>query len=259
MKGVNRLVRKWKRIGLFLLLLFVLFNLTGCGPVNQPPDPRNGFWDAFFVFPLYWLIDVLANLMGGSYGLGIIIMTILVRIAILPLTVKQYKSSMEMQKLQPEMVKIREKYKDNAQKMQEEMMKLYQKHGVNPMAGCLPILIQMPILIAFYSAISRSPEIKGASFLWLQLAHADPYYILPVLAALFTYIQMRVMNSINPAQMNNPQIRMMNNIMPFFILFMAISLPSALSLYWVVGNLFSIGQTYLLKDIMRREPEKGRA
>lgn len=250
--------RQWKWIGFVVLIILLLTTVTGCGPMNQPPDPRNGFWDAFFVYPLYWLIDMLANLMWGSYGMGIIIMTLIVRIAILPLTVKQYKSSMEMQKIQPEMMKLREKYKDNSQKMQEEMMKLYQKHGVNPMAGCLPILIQMPILIAFYNAISRSPEIKQASFFWLQLAHADPYFILPVLAALFTYIQMKVMNSINPAQMNNPQLKMMNNIMPFFILFMAISLPSALSLYWVVGNLFSIGQTYLLKDIMRREPVKER-
>ncbi|WP_156920740.1 YidC/Oxa1 family membrane protein insertase [Thermicanus aegyptius] len=233
--------------------------LTGCGSVNTPPDPRNGFWDAFFVYPLYWLLDFLAQNMWGSYGLAIVIMTLMVRFAILPLTVKQYKSSLEMQKIQPEMMKIREKYKDNAQKMQEEMMKLYQKHGVNPMAGCLPLLIQAPILIAFYNAISRSEHIRESSFLWLQLGSSDPFFILPILAALFTYIQMRVMNSINPAQMSNPQIKMMNNIMPFFILFMAISLPSALSLYWVVGNLFSIGQTYLLKDLMKREPVKERA
>ncbi|MBE3553527.1 MAG: membrane protein insertase YidC [Thermicanus sp.] len=247
----------FRSLSLGLLLLLFLTLLTGCGSVNTS-NPGNGF-GMLFVYPLYWLLDFLAQNMWGSYGLAIVVMTLMVRFAILPLTVKQYKSSMEMQKIQPEMMKIREKFKDNAQKMQEEMMKLYQKHGVNPMAGCLPLLIQAPILIAFYSAISRSEHIRESSFLWLQLGSADPFFILPILAALFTYVQIRVMNSINPAQMSNPQIKMMNNIMPFFILFMAISLPSALSLYWVVGNLFSIGQTYLLKDLMKRESVKERA
>ncbi|EEL53151.1 Membrane protein oxaA 1 [Bacillus cereus Rock4-2] len=163
--------------------------------------------------------------------------------------IKQTKSTKAMQALQPEMVKLKEKYssKDQAtqQKLQQEMMQLYQKNGVNPLAGCLPIFIQMPILFAFYHAIMRTAEIKQHSFLWFDLGHADPFYILPVVAAITTFIQQKLAMAGTAGQ--NPQMAMMLWLMPIMILIFAINFPAALSLYWVVGNIFGIAQMYFIK------------
>ncbi len=124
-------------------------------------------------------------------------------------------------------------------------MKLFQTHGVNPMAGCLPLFIQMPILIALYNAIVRNGSIYEHSFLWMQLGKPDPYYVLPAIAAVTTYIQQKVMTASQP-QMNNP----MQNIMfifsgaDFFV--MSMNFASALPLYWIFSNTFTIVQTYFI-------------
>src|SRR5690606_17026494 len=120
------------------------------------------------------------------------------RLAILPLMIKQTKNSKAMQAVQPEMQKLREKYSSKdaktQQKLQEEMMKLFQTHNVNPLAGCFPLLIQMPILIGFYQAIMRTEGIaKAGDFLWFDLGQPDPYYILPIIAAATTFLQQKIM------------------------------------------------------------------
>lgn len=213
---------------------------------NPPPiDPNTGgFWDRYFVFPLSWLLDQSAIYLGGSYGLAILATTILIRLAVLPLMIKQLKSSKAMQAVQPELQKVREKYKDNQQKIQEETMKLFQKYNVNPLAGCLPLLVQMPILIAFYQAIMRNESVRTHDFLWMALGQPDPIYLLPVLAAITTFLQTKMMGTGMP---DNPQMKMMLYIMPAMILFIAVTLPSALSLYWVFGNIFTIMQTFFIK------------
>ncbi|WP_317906911.1 membrane protein insertase YidC, partial [Bacillus subtilis] len=179
-----------------------------------------------------------ANLTNENFGLAIIIVTILIRLLILPLMIKQTKSSKAMQALQPEMQKLREKYssKDQKtqQKLQQETMALMQKHGVNPLAGCFPILIQMPILIGFYNAIMRTREIAEHSFLWFDLGERVPYFIVPILAGVFTFIQQKLMMAGTAQQ--NPQMAMMLWLMPIMIVVFAVSFPAALSLYWVVGN-----------------------
>ncbi len=248
-------VTRYSALGSILLAVVVLG--TGCGLVTEPPHPSNGFWDAFFVYPLYWLLVEAQKLLFSEWGLAILVVTILVRVLILPLTMKQLKSSKAMQGLQPEMKAINDKYKDNPQKRQEETMKLFQKSGVNPLAGCLPLLIQMPILFAFYRAIMgvSAGHAEGQifygesfSFLWIgDLSAPDPIFLLPILAAVSTYFQMKMSMMTQPQ--SNQQMKMMMNIMPFFILFIGISLPSALALYWVFGNVFSIVQTYFLYDI----------
>lgn len=241
-----------KRLGIFLMLLSVTVLASGCltsaNPNNPLPiDPETGgIWDKYFVYPFKWLMIESADLLFGSYGLAIIAVTILVRLLILPLMMKQLKSSKKMQELQPEIKKIQEKYKNDPQKGQQEMIKLYQLHNVNPLSGCLPILVQMPILIAFYHAIVRTEEIRLHDFLWLQLGKTDPYFILPIVAALTTYLQQWITMHKMPSMMENPQMKMMLYVMPVLILVFAISLPSALSLYWVIGNLFSIVQTYFI-------------
>lgn len=123
-------------------------------------------------------------------------------------------------------------------------MALFQQHGVNPLAGCFPLIIQMPILIGFYHAISRTREIAEHNFLWFDLGSPDPFYILPIVAGITTFIQQKIMMA---GVENNPQMQMMLYIMPVMIVVFAFTFPAALSLYWVVGNIFMIVQTYFIK------------
>ncbi|QHN50796.1 YidC family membrane integrase SpoIIIJ [Geobacillus stearothermophilus] len=240
-----------KRRILFIALIGALAAmLAGCTEINQPITPESkGFWNEYIVYPLSWLIKYVAGLLGGSFGLSIIVVTILIRLLILPLMIQQTRNAKAMQALQPEIEALRKKYSSKdaqtQQKLQQEMMLLFQKHGVNPMAGCLPILIQMPILIGFYHAIMRTREIAQHNFLWFDLGEKDPYFILPVIAGATTFIQQKIMMAGSAQQ--NPQMAMMLWMMPIMIVIFAINFPAALSLYWVVGNIFSIVQTYLIK------------
>ncbi|MEV2881389.1 membrane protein insertase YidC [Paenibacillus larvae] len=234
-----------------LLLLFLL--LAGCSSPNQPIDPVNGgFFTKYFIYPLSWCLDWFAGVFGNSYGISILILTIIIRFIVLPLTLKQYRSSKRMQEIQPEIKKLQQKYKDNPQKQQEETMKLFQQHGVNPLAGCLPLLIQMPILIALYQAIMRNDAIREHTFLWLQLGAKDDYYILPLIAAITTYLQQKTMS----AQMNQ-QMKSMLFIFPVLIFVMSMSFASALPLYWIYSNLFTIAQNYFLygRDNRKKKDE----
>lgn len=245
---------------LFILTLGALMMLSaGCSSATPPPITENpqGFWDTFLVFPLHWLIVESSTLLGNNYGLGILVATIIIRFLVLPLTIKQLKSSKRMQELNPEFQKIREKYKNDPQKAQQETLLLMQKHNVNPLAGCLPLLVQMPILFAFYHAIIRSPEIPGSTFLGMPLgSHPGEIgwyaYILPFLAALTTYLQSKVMGS---TSQGNPQMQMMFVFLPIMIFVVAISLPIALSLYWFYGNVFTIVQSYFLYRDSRTNTE----
>lgn len=232
--------RRWLRTLPFFAIVLLL---TGCSidPAVNPIDPNGGIWDRYFVYPLSFSLDWFAGVLWDEYGLAILIVTIIIRLIILPLTIKQYRSSKAMQALQPELQKIRNKYKDNTQKQQEETMKLFQQHGVNPLAGCFPLLVQMPVLFALYHAIMRNPEISEHTFLWMKLGDKDPYYVLPLLAALTTYIQQKLMSSQTPAQMQALMV-----IFPILIFVMAMNFASALPLYWVYSNIFTIVQTYFL-------------
>lgn len=230
--------RNYFVIALFTLTVLVLTGCSGTPTINIESD---SFWITYFVRPLSDTMDWFATLLWGEYGLAILAVTIIIRTLILPLTLKQYRSSKRMQELQPELAKIREKYKDDPKKQQEETMKLFQTQGVNPLAGCLPLLVQMPILIALYNAIMGNPEIKQHSFLWMQLGTADQFYILPLLAALTTFIQQKQMSAQMTAQMRSLMI-----IFPVMIFVMSMSFASALPLYWVYSNLFTIGQNYFL-------------
>lgn len=242
---------------LMLLVLVGLVFLAGCS-IEEPIDPANGIWDKYFVYPLSWTLDYFAKLLNPGnnpdldrYGWAIVIVTILLRLLTLPLMIKQLKTSKVMQALQPEMTKLREKYQKDQQRLQQEMMKLFSKHNINPLAGCFPVLVQMPILIAFYHAIMRNEHIATHSFLWLpDLGQPDPFYILPVLAGVTTYLQQKMMGV-----QNNPQVQIMMVVLPIMIAIFAIYFPSALSLYWVIGNLFTIVQTYFMRDIYKVNQE----
>lgn len=252
-----------RRILLLIGLLSIFLLLAGCNQIKQPITPEStGVWNQYIVYPLSWFITKVAVLLGGSFGLSIIVVTIIIRLVILPLMIKQTKSSKAMQALQPELAELKKKYssKDQKtqQKLQQETMALFQKNGVNPMAGCFPILIQMPILIGFYHAISRTTAIANDNFLWFDLGDKDPFYILPIIAGITTFIQQKMMMAGTANQ--NPQMAMMLWMMPIMIVVFAISFPAALSLYWVVGNIFMIVQTYFIKGPeLKNTPASGKA
>lgn len=239
-----------KKGPIILLAVILMFTLAGCtSSYTKNPTPINatsgGFWDHYFVFPMSWFLDESALMLAGSYGFAIILTTVVIRLAVLPLMVKQIKNSKAMQALQPELQKLKEKHKNDPKKVQEETMKLFQKNNVNPLSGCLPLLVQMPFLIAFYQAIIRNPSIHSHTFLWMSLGKPDQFYILPILAAATTFLQQKVMGTGTPQ--NNPQTKMMFVIMPIMILVIAVSYPSALSLYWVFGNVVTILQSFFIK------------
>lgn len=245
-----------RKLGLVALFIGLMLVMTGCFNIEEPIKASNeGIWDSYFVYPLSWLMTNIAEALGNSYGLAIIITTILLRVLILPLMIKQTRSTKAMQALQPQMKELREKYsakdQQTQQKLQQETMGLFQEHKVNPLAGCLPIFIQMPILIAFYHAIIRTaainPDVDPSvnalpqDFLWFELGSADPYFILPLVAGATTFIQQKMM-----MVQDNPQMRALMYIMPIMIIAFAAFFPSALALYWVIGNLFMIVQTYFI-------------
>ncbi|GIN40033.1 MULTISPECIES: YidC family membrane integrase SpoIIIJ [Heyndrickxia] len=236
-----------KRIFLIIAIVGLMTVLAGCTEFNKDITPDSkGFWNEYIVWPLSWVIKEVAKLLGNSYGLSIIVVTIIIRLIILPLMIKQTKSSKAMQVIQPELKKLKEKYSSKdavtQQKLQQETMKLFQQYGVNPLAGCLPLIIQMPILIGFYHAINRTPAIRESMFLWFDLGSPD--YILAFVAGVTTFLQQKVMMA---GQDQNPQMAIMLWVMPVMIIVIGVSLPAALPLYWVVGNIFMMIQTYFIK------------
>jgi YidC/Oxa1 family membrane protein insertase len=234
-----------RRIYMLASLSALILLLSGCSPSSAamaPIDPNTaGFFVKYFVYPLSMTLDWFADHLWGQYGLSILVVTLIIRLIILPLTLKQYKSSKRMQDLQPEMKKLKEKYKDDAKKQQEETMKLFQQNGVNPLAGCFPIIVQMPILIALYQAIMRNDHIREHTFLWMNLGQPDRLYILPLIAAATTFVQQMFMSS----QMNQ-QMKSLLYIFPVMIFVMSMNFAAALPLYWIYGNIFTIIQSYFI-------------
>ncbi|AIQ15246.1 YidC/Oxa1 family membrane protein insertase [Paenibacillus durus] len=244
---------KTRRGKWFLLitgLVLMMAVLSGCGQsatvTHTTEDLKNGnFWEKNVVFYFAEALELFARWFNGEYALAVLAMVIIVRTLILPLTMKQIKSSRAMQAIQPELQKIQKKYKDNPQKVQQETMRLFQENKVNPMAGCLPLIVQMPIFIALYNSIYYNPHLREHSFLWLQLGKPDHLFILPALAAITTYLQTKMMSSMNPMQQQGP-MQFMLMVYPVLIFIMSYNFPSALPLYWVFSNLYTIGQNYFL-------------
>lgn len=177
-----------------------------------------------------------------SYGYPIILLTILIKLVTYPLTVKQVKSMKAMQEIQPKMKKIQEKYKNNPQMLQQKTGELFRNAGVNPLAGCLPLLVQMPILMGMYYALFNFtfPSAAAAAFFWLpNMSEPDPFYILPVLSAATTYLQQKMTST----EMN-AQMKIMMTIMPLFIGWISLKFPSGLVLYWVTMNVVQIIQQW---------------
>jgi YidC/Oxa1 family membrane protein insertase len=243
---VLRKNRKWLLV-LGLVLMVAL--LSGCGQqinnTTSTADLQHGnFWEKNVVYYFSLTLDTFADWFQGSYGLAILLITVIVRTAILPLTLKQYRSSKAMQAIQPQMAEIKKKHKDNPQKQQEETMKLFQANKVNPMAGCLPLIVQMPVFMALYNSIYRNPEVRTHEFLGLQLGEPGPWYFLPLIAAATTFVQSKMMQKQQTQAM--PGMGAMLMIFPVLIFVMALNFPSALPLYWIFSNIYTIVQNYFL-------------
>lgn len=202
-----------------------------------------------------WLIYQIYSLVG-NYGLTIILFTVLFKVILLPLNLKQTRSMKETQAIQPEIKKLQAKYKNNPEKLNQETMKLYKLYKVNPMAGCLPLLLQLPIIYGLFGVLRNpgqyvfcyGPLIEGTgSFFWIpDLGASDPYYILPVLCAIFTFLMQKVTTKYQ--QNANSQMemtaKMMTYLMPVVIGFAAIRMPAGVALYWVVQNIFTLIQQW---------------
>ncbi|MBI3455367.1 MAG: membrane protein insertase YidC [Candidatus Rokubacteria bacterium] len=198
----------------------------------------------WFCVPLLWLMNFFATRVPGqNYGVAIILLTVLVKIAFYPLAQKSMSSMKKMQTLQPQLNALRSKYKSDPQRFQREQMDLYRKHKVNPMGGCLPMVVQIPIFYALYLTLQYSVELQGAPFvLWItDLSKKDPIYVLPVLMG----VSMLVQQKMTPTVGDPRQARIML-IMPVIFTFMFLEFPTGLVLYWLVNNVLSIAQQYLI-------------
>ncbi|MCA9773862.1 MAG: membrane protein insertase YidC, partial [Myxococcales bacterium] len=177
------------------------------------------------------------------WGLAIILLTIVVKGLFYPLTHKSYTSMKAMQKLQPEMKRLKERLKDNKEELNRELMELYRRHKVNPFAGCFPIVLQIPVFFGLYRALLNSIELRHAPFgLWIHdLSMKDPYYITPVIMGVTMFLQQKM----TPSTMDPAQARIMQ-FMPLLFTFMFLQFPSGLVIYWLVSNVLSIVQQYLI-------------
>jgi YidC/Oxa1 family membrane protein insertase len=231
-------------------MVLMIAVLSGCAPssavTHTTEDLKNGsFWQSNVVYYFAIALDTFAKWFDGQYGLAVLVMVLIVRTLILPLTMKQVRSSRAMQAIQPELQKIQKKYKDQPEKVQQETMRLFQENKVNPISGCLPLIVQMPIFIALYNSIYYNPALREHSFLWLQLGKPDHLFILPLLAAATTFLQTRMMTKMNPVQQQGP-MQFMMMVYPVLIFIMSYNFPSALPLYWFYSNLYTIIQNYFL-------------
>lgn len=202
--------------------------------------------------PLGMLLNFLYGLIG-NYGISIIFFTIIVKLLMLPLTFQQLKQTRMMADMQPKLKELQNKYKNDKETLNVKTMELYKEYKVNPLGGCLPLLIQMPIIFGLF-AVLREPikyiadpnfaQAVNESFLWIPNLSEPDKIILPVLAGITTYFSMNTAS--NPSAAQNPSMKTMNTIFPVMILWWGRSFPAGLTLYWVVSNLFQMAQQYVI-------------
>jgi YidC/Oxa1 family membrane protein insertase len=198
-----------------------------------------------FSLAVLWVLVNLHKVIP-NYGLVIIIFTILIKILFHPLTHKSVTSATRMQDLQPKVAELKEKYKKDPQRMNQEMMKLYKERGVNPLGGCLPLLLQMPLFYGLFVVFRSTIELRGAKFIfWLSdLSQMDKYYILPVIMAATMFWQQKM-------TIKDPKQMAMVYMMPVLFFFLFKSFPAGLTLYWTFFNILSLIEQYYIKSKMK--------
>lgn len=258
--------RNVKRLLAVLALITLAVVLTGCaaqgtnGHVAPVSHNSGNWWDRWIVYYMSAFILWLAKLMGNSYGWAIIVFTIIIRVILLPLNAISIRSTTKMQGIQPQINELRKKYpgRDTESRtlLQQETNKLYKEAGVNPYTGCLPVLIQLPVMYALYGAILRTPQLQTGRFLWMDLSKPDPYYIMPILAMVFTFLSTYISQLATPKSAQNGMTKVMTYGMAIMIGVMALNFQSAIALYWVISNLFQAVQTFILQNPIKFKKEQ---
>jgi YidC/Oxa1 family membrane protein insertase len=208
-------------------------------------------WLTILSKPLYWLLDQLHKLLG-NWGWSIVALVLLLKIAFYWLNAKAYASMAKMKAINPKIMEMRERLKDKPQQMQQEMMRIYREEKVNPMGGCFPIMIQIPVFIALYWVLLSSVEMRNAPWIgWIHdLSAPDPFFILPLLMTLTTLLQ----TALNPAPPDPMQAKMMW-FMPLIFSVMFFFFPAGLVLYWLTNNILSIAQQWVINTRMGVPPQ----
>lgn len=211
-------------------------------------------WLTVIAQPIYWLLEKIHSYIG-NWGWAIVVLTILIKLAFFPLSAASYRSMAKMRKVGPRMQKLKEQYGDDKMGFQRAMMEMYKREKINPLGGCMPILVQIPVFIALYWVLLASVEMRNAPWLgWVtDLAAPDPFYILPVLMAVTMFIQTRL----NPTPPDPVQAKIMM-IMPLVFSVMFIFFPAGLVLYWVVNNILSIAQQWVITRQIESAPATAR-
>jgi YidC/Oxa1 family membrane protein insertase len=201
-----------------------------------------------------------SNTVTGSYGIDIILLTVLIKLLTAPLTHKSFVSMKQMQKLQPQMARLQEKFKDDREKLNKEIMELYRRNKVNPLGGCLPMVLQIPIFIGLYNALLTPIELRHAPFMWIKDLSRPDWESLPLTVAGWSFgvpiltllmgASMFIQQWMTPSA-GDPNQRRMMLLMPIVFTAMFINFPSGLTIYWLVNNILSIGQQYLVNRMSR--------
>ena len=238
-------------------------DLQSCDEMSAWKKDYDGIWSQIFVQPLSWLIINVGKLVN-NYGISIMLVGVLIRLIMLPFTIKSTKQQEVMRKIQPELEKLEKKYagkddQDSMMKKSQETMMIYQKYKINPLSSCLIMLVQLPIFFAFLEAINRTPALFENNLWKFQLGttplfgitHGNYWYILLlILIVLFTVLTfMQSMSTMSGNSEQQKQSKMMMYMMLVFIGIASFQLPSAIALYWVVTNAFSVIQTFIIKKV----------
>lgn len=208
-------------------------------------------WLTILAKPLYWLLDKMHGFIG-NWGWAIVALVLIIKIAFYWLQAKGYESMAKMKAINPKVMAMRERFKDNPQQMQQEMMRMYREEKVNPLGGCLPIVVQIPVFIALYWVLLSSVEMRNAPWIgWIRdLSSPDPFFILPIVMTLTTMLQ----TALNPVPPDPMQAKMMW-FMPLIFSVMFFFFPAGLVLYWITNNILSIAQQWLINTRMGVPPE----
>jgi YidC/Oxa1 family membrane protein insertase len=271
---------KRNRLLVLLLLAVLLFLLSGCGVNHEGVDVMttapDGLWQTIVVWPLAKALIYLDGFIRDAnipyhWGFAIIAFTVIIRLLMFPLTLSQIRGMQAQKELQPKIQELQKKYGKDREKITQEQMKLYQEAGVNPLSGCLPLLLQMPILFGLYSAlVAIGPSLKDADFFWIPdlsfpeytqglswLSEAfqagnygllASYLILPILLIVSQFFMQRWMTPATPTTGDDSQAKMMKQmtyVMTFMFGFFTLQVPAGLTLYWVTSNLLQMGQQWL--------------
>ncbi len=207
-------------------------------------------WFTFIAKPMFLLLQFIQGYVG-NWGWTIVILTILIKLVLYPLSYKGMVSMQKLKDLAPKMKEIQVKYKDDKQKQSMHMMELYKKHGANPMGGCLPLILQIPVFFAIYRVLLNAIELKGADWIfWVHdLAEMDPYFVLPILMGVTMFLQQKI----TPNTMQDEMQKKIFQFLPVVFTFFFLWFPAGLTLYWFINNLFTIGQQYYINSIFERK------